>query len=96
MYCIVTIIHKKDPSALRTHFVEAIFTFNNARCHPKYNCFAQTETERAKFDLSGDDKSKQRSYIYRMMLEPLTDLDKLQLTHVRREGGREGRKRCCG
>jgi hypothetical protein len=72
---------------LRVHFVESLFHLNDVVTHAKYNRFPQSEAERAKFSLAGDGNRNKRAYIYRMLLEPMTDLDKLQITQVR-YGGR--------
>lgn len=72
-YCFGSLLLPKQPLMMYHHFVEAIFHFNNYTEHDSYNKFNMSDKELALFDMSSASNQRNRSLIYRFMLESMSD-----------------------
>ena len=77
---------EKQPNLLSSSFVESIFVFNSCKAHPIYAAaasnggavYAEIDLERGL--LEGNECYHKRKEIYQMMLETMTDEQKLKVT----------------
>ncbi|KAF4118849.1 condensin-2 complex subunit D3 [Onychostoma macrolepis] len=79
-YCLVDLLLKKSPLMFSQHFIECIFHFNSYEKHKKYNKFPQTESEKSKFSLKGQQNQGKRFRIYRFLLKNFTDEQRFNIT----------------
>eukprot|EP01147_Barroeca_monosierra_P005440 gene5440-7156_t len=85
-YCLVHMLYSRDSTLFRAHFVESIFYLNNFTGHHSYNCIPQSDKDRARFNFSGISNRSKREYMYRIMLQHCTDVDRLNITQDLCEG----------
>eukprot|EP00730_Choanoeca_flexa_P001075 TRINITY_DN10470_c0_g1_i2.p1 TRINITY_DN10470_c0_g1~~TRINITY_DN10470_c0_g1_i2.p1 ORF type:complete len:821 (+),score=281.91 TRINITY_DN10470_c0_g1_i2:31-2463(+) len=78
LYCLMQVLNVKMPNLFASHFVESLFFFNNYEGHAKYNRFEG----RSPSSVAGLALRTKREYMYRLMLEQMTDVDKLQVTQT--------------
>lgn len=79
-FCLMNLLLSKNAAMFYTHFVECVFHFNDYRDHATFNNFIKTEKETDFFPLKGADGKTKREYLYRIMLENCSDMEKLQIT----------------
>eukprot|EP00043_Microstomoeca_roanoka_P018909 m.206659 g.206659 ORF g.206659 m.206659 type:complete len:1386 (+) comp16909_c2_seq12:62-4219(+) len=79
-YCLIHMLYARDSTIFRAHFVESVYHFNDYRHHPTYNRLLQSDRDRARFNLTGIENRTKREYIYRIMLQHCTDVDRLNIT----------------
>ncbi|XP_067297852.1 condensin-2 complex subunit D3 isoform X2 [Pseudorasbora parva] len=79
-YCLVDLLLKKSPLMFSQHFIECIFHFNSYEKHKKYNKFTQTESEKCRFSLRGQQNQGKRFRIYRFLLKNFTDEQRFNIS----------------
>ena len=77
-FCLVHILMKRHQNMFFNNLVECVFHFNAYTANNAYNKFPQSEKEKKIFNLSGPANKNKRLYIYRFMLEHMTDIHRLQ------------------
>ncbi|XP_047460078.1 condensin-2 complex subunit D3 [Mugil cephalus] len=80
-YCLLHLLLKKNPEMFSQHFIESIFTFNSYSKHKSYNKFPQSDREKVRFSLKGDQHREKRFRIYRFLLEHFTDAQRFNITN---------------
>ncbi|XP_069578567.1 condensin-2 complex subunit D3 [Brachyistius frenatus] len=80
-YCLLHLLLKKNPEMFSQHFIECIFHFNSYSKHKSYNKFPQSEREKIRFSLKGDQHREKRFRIYRFLLEHFTDAQRFNITN---------------
>ena len=71
---------KRKPKVMYSHFIEAIFHFNEYKDHQSYNKFIVSDHERQLFSLVGSKNKSARMKLYKFMLEHMTDEQRFQTT----------------
>merc|ERR1712223_151261 len=71
---------KRKPKVMYSHFIEAIFHFNEYKDHQSYNKFVVSDHERELFSLVGAKNKSARMKLYRFMLENMSDDQRFQTT----------------
>ncbi|EGD77137.1 hypothetical protein PTSG_07471 [Salpingoeca rosetta] len=79
-FCLIHLLFARDPTIFRAHFVEAVYHLNDHRQHPTYNRLPQSDADRARFNFTGVENRTKREYMYRIMLQHCTDVDRLNIT----------------
>ncbi|KAM5131954.1 condensin-2 complex subunit D3 [Mantella aurantiaca] len=79
-FCLVHLLLKRNPVMFSQHFIECIFYFNAYEKHEKYK-FSQSERERNRFSLKGNENKEKRRKIYKFLLEHFTDEQRFNLTN---------------
>ena len=64
---------KRKPKVMYSHFIEAIFHFNEYVGHQSYNKFIVSERERKLSSLVGAENKHERMKLYKFMLEHMND-----------------------
>ncbi|CAN9500131.1 unnamed protein product [Ophioblennius macclurei] len=80
-YCLVHLLLKKNPEMFSQHFIECIFHFNSYSQHKTYNMFPQSEREKIRFSLKGDQFREKRFWIYRFLLQHFTDAQRFNISN---------------
>ncbi|KAM9364165.1 LOW QUALITY PROTEIN: condensin-2 complex subunit D3-L-like [Pholidichthys leucotaenia] len=78
-YCLIHSLLNKNPEMFSQHFIECIFHFNSYSKHKVYNKFPQTEREKVRFSLKGEQHREKRFQIYRFLLEHFTDAQRFNI-----------------
>ncbi len=72
---------KRKPKIMYSHFIEAIFHYNEYEGHQTYNKFVVSDREKELFSLKGPEHRAERAKLYKFMLEHMTDEDRFQTTY---------------
>ena len=72
---------KRKPKVMYSHFIEAIFHFNEYVGHQSYNKFVVSNRERLLFSLKGRENKNERMKLYKFMLEHMNDEQRFQTTY---------------
>eukprot|EP00004_Rigifila_ramosa_P024990 TRINITY_DN7363_c0_g1_i1.p1 TRINITY_DN7363_c0_g1~~TRINITY_DN7363_c0_g1_i1.p1 ORF type:complete len:688 (-),score=179.56 TRINITY_DN7363_c0_g1_i1:8-2071(-) len=78
--CLMDQLLPKNAGLLVQHFSEAVYHFNGHTSHPSFNRFPQTEAHRILFSLAGPENTQKRRAIYSLMMDALSDEQKLRVT----------------
>ncbi len=72
---------KRKPKTMYSHFVEALFHFNEYEDHQRFNKFVVTEREKELFSIKGPEHRGERMVLYKFMLRHMEDADRLGTMH---------------